>query len=289
MRIGNLLLMGYSLLSFAFICSCGAPKIKVEECDIAQLRMVKVAKGPFTFGIDAKKMNIAYDYFIMKYEVTNEEYAAFLNSALSKGELSLKDTLVLGTYAGDSLIPKGLYCYKILDDELGYKDGRFTALEKWKKHPVIRISWFGAKAFAKSHGMDLPDEYEWEKAARGNSGYDYPWGNEIDGRRANYFNSKDPFDNRSTPVGFYNGEKHEGFQTIDSPSPYGCYDMAGNAWEYLNTKWAPDMPYFKGGGGSYLYHSAAMTQSWFRSNFGYPFPQNLDRCFEADGFRCVKR
>ena len=53
--------------------------------------------------------------------------------------------------------------------------------------------------------------------------------------RANYYHSGDPFDkaNGTTPVGFYNGKTHGDFKTIDSPGPYGCYDIAGNAAEWI--------------------------------------------------------
>ena len=69
----------------------------------------------------------------------------------------------------------------------------------------------------------------------------YPWGDEIDGSYANYNGSEDPFEVESgveyedttTPVGYYNGNKYGSFQTTDNASPYGAYDMAGNAWEWV--------------------------------------------------------
>jgi formylglycine-generating enzyme required for sulfatase activity len=203
--------------------------------DILNLQWVRVPAGDYTWGYSDEIRTIDYNYDISKYEITNAQYVTYLENALSTGDITVTESVVEGYYEGDGQWSAGTYEYLIMDDQfcrIDYSGGMFNIISGYENHPVAMVTWFGADAFAKHFGWKLPSEEEWEKTARGNTGYDYPWGDNIDGSYANYSWSGDPYDNGTTPVGYYNGSDHNGFQTADSPSTYGAYDMSGNNWEW---------------------------------------------------------
>jgi len=107
-------------------------------------------------------------------------------------------------------------------------------------HPVVLVSINDASAYASwvsqktGQTWRLPNELEWEKAARGVSGYVFPWGNTYDASR---LNSHDlgPFD--TLPVGSY----------PDGASPFGMHDAAGQVFEWTSTQAGKGRYIAKGG------------------------------------------
>ncbi len=238
-----------------------------------QFELITIPAGGFTFGENDQLQNINYDYQIMRYEVTNFQYLCFLQQQIEAQEIFIESGYVFGNYDGNENWTEGSYPYLYLDyDPVTYNLGKidwngndFYITEGFEDHPVLDVTWFGAWAFADYYDMKLPSEEEWEKAARGITGYDYPWGNDNPTcELANYFNCY----NGTTPIGGTLGV-----------SIYGAYDMAGNVWE-----WTSNYPgincTIKGGAWG---NEENMLPSWV-SYTGY----QADSHDGVIGFRCAK-
>ncbi len=212
----------------------------------------QVPAGAFYFGQhEAVQSTGAYE--IMVTDVTAEQYAAYLTTALAGGGVRLGkfegSPAVVGYYPGDVFrgvkheeeIKAGEWIFVPLDDPASrftFDGTTFGAVPGYEQHPMTNVTWFGARGYCDANGWQLPTEVEWEKAARGTDTRPFPWGEEIRRNHANFYSSRDPFEDmgsfgsRTSPVGFYNGHTYDGYATLDSASPYGLYDMAGNVWQW---------------------------------------------------------
>ena len=97
------------------------------------------------------------------------------------------------------------------------------------KLPATNVSWSDARDFCAFAGGRLPSEAEWEKAARGPDGREYPWGADASCDRANWGN----FEGEGPCAGTNPGFPVAVGRYADGASPYGALDMAGNVWEWV--------------------------------------------------------
>jgi len=284
------------LTSFAFAQNQALP-VPFVDTGVSDTIWVKIPAGTFFKGQHRHETNIDHSYEIMATDVTNRQYAQYLTEALSAAKIKVVNDTVKGFYKGDPFdgfkhefkIFAGDKPYMVLSEpgiRIVMEDSIFTVVKGYENHPVTYVSWFGANAYAKFYGWRLPLETEWEKAARGTDVRTYPWGDEIYSNITNYISSHNLFekifhkDISTTPVGFYNGQVHEGYQTRDNRSPYGLYDMAGNVWQWCGDDY-PDVHYrYLRGGGHENYEYNLVV--WMRNSAG---PGYYSMFF---GFRCAR-
>jgi formylglycine-generating enzyme required for sulfatase activity len=198
----------------------------------ADMPFMRVPEGKFLMG--SKDDNgLAWDnerpqqtvelpeFYIARYPVTNEQYLKFTDAARY---------VTLAENEGGENPEKGGFAK-------GYNWrtplGRNNIGQR-PKHPVVQITWQDAIAYMRwlneksedelpsGYRFVLPTEAQWEKAARGEYGNEWPWGNEFDKNRCS---SRESEKGDTVPVDAYSA----------GASPYGVMDMVGNVWEWTHT------------------------------------------------------
>ena len=200
------------------------------------------------------------DFYIDRYQVTNIQYLRF----------------VLET----DYISRVSEFLAHLPEEV--RTGKTQIPSNIADHPVVYVSFEDAVAFCDWVQKRLPTEIEWELAARGLDGREYPWGNEWEKGRCN---SEEESCNGTMPVGSYEIGK----------SIYGCYDMAGNVWDWTDS-WYDTYPdskkeYYNENdmghknriirGGSYAWPS-------FDQRCAFRALKEPNKALPEIGFRCVR-
>lgn len=159
--------------------------------------------------------NIYLDAFwIDAHEVTNDQFARFVSEA---------NYLTSAEWEGtSSVLTRGMADFQdFVGANWQHPTGPGASITGMGSRAVTQVSWDDAAAYCAWAGRRLPTEAEWEKAARGDDGRLYPWGNQApDQSRANY----DTAHVAPVVVGSY----------PDGDGPYGAADMAGNVGEWVN-------------------------------------------------------
>jgi len=206
----------------------------VLQSDVDGMKMVFIPGGTFLQGSTEEEIDLIFEECKAFYENCNQEpfEVEFPQHEVDLDPFWIDQTEVtIGTYlkcvADGSCLepaPRGYYAYA------GYFDN-----PEYENYPVIFINWQDASDYCAWAGRRLPTESEWELAARGTEGWQYPWGNSpvrgdlVNYRDINYagvYNDllQDDGYNRLAPVGSY----------PDGASFYGALDMAGNVWEWVS-------------------------------------------------------
>lgn len=167
-----------------------------------QVERILVQGGELSFR--GTVLNIK-SFEISKYEITNERYAAFLNS---------KQISVDGKYKGTALI-------NIASAELQieFVQKKWIAKKGFENHPMVMVSYYGAVEFCNWMGGRLPTQMEWLYAAQG-------------GRRTKLYRFAGS--NTLDEVGWFKKNSNQQLHAIGQkkPNELGIYDMSGNAWEW---------------------------------------------------------
>jgi len=289
-----------SILFAAFLSACAPVDLNASmppfDPGIDPNAWVHIPAGEFFFGQYENVVSTG-SYEIMITDVTALQYACYLNAAVADGTLKVEGDSVLGYYPGDEFrsvkhelnIKAGDWQYIPLTDpsqRVKFDGTRFTVQTGYENHPMTMVTWFGARGYCQYYDASLPSEIQWEKAARGTDTRPFPWGDEIHRENANFYASRDPFENmssfgsRTSPVGFYNGKTYNGYLTLNSKSPYGLYDMAGNVWQWVDDALEGFSDRFMKGGSKDTYDMN--LRIWTR-NSAPPMYYG-----PGVGFRCVK-
>ena len=186
---------------------------------------------------DRPRHGVTLDAFLIDaYEVTNAQFAAFLNTLnvtakrdVRAGELRPDDVegpdadRLWGGWSGNH---RAFIEMDDTDARIGVANGRFTPEPGFAGHPVPESTWQGALAFCAWRGARLPTEAEWEAAARGKEGRTYPWGEASPTPEHAVFGRGR---GKTDPVGSH----------PKGATPEGVFDLSGNEAEWTSSLFKP--------------------------------------------------
>ena len=244
------------------------PSASLETATIDE--MVLVPAGEFTMGSDLKSPveapphTVLLDAFYMDiYETTTSQYQECVTAG---------------------------FCARPWTDASATRSSYFSNPE-FADYPVIHVDWNMANTYCEWRGKRLPTEAEWEKAARGQEGLIYPWGNEFDGSRLNFCDVN--------CLNFPNTDYDDGYNDtapVDAyplgVSVFGIYNLAGNVREWV----ADEYNVYPGGNpaaasdfglGLRVVRGGSWNENYIDAQSFHRFAYAPDAVGDNTGFRCA--
>jgi len=242
------------------------------------LELVPLPGGTFTFGTDDPIANdedgerparpeSVEPFQISSTTVTNRMFAAFVSrtgyrtTAEREGWSFVFAGLLPDAFPATRGVAQAPWWRQVFGARWDQPEGPGSSIDDRLDHPVVHVSHADAEAFCRWSGTRLPNEREWEFAARGGlDGARYPWGDDliVEGRHmCNIWQGDFPILN-TLDDGWLGTAPARSFH----PNGYGLYNMVGNVWEWcadpvdgIRPKPDDDAP-FVIRGGSYLCHDS---------------------------------
>jgi len=232
-------------------------------------RFADVPAGAYQAGVRKEAADIQYAYWVAKYPVTNIQYARFVQEDGYKTQeywsddgwawrMGKYDERILEAVSRDWLDHRPL-----LKRHIPYYWHNIELSNPIV--PVVGVCWYEAEAYCnwlskkivavpEGYIVRLPRDNEWERAARGTDGREYPWGDGFDKNAANTWDSE--------PTGSGLGGTTAVSTYSQGVSPVGAWDLSGNIWEWTGSWYDEDRRYRMVRGGSWIGYQ------WFaRSTF----------------------
>jgi len=212
--------------------------------------------------LDNRTIFYVHEFQIAKYPITNAQFDAFINH--------------FDGYSNPKWWNFSDEAYEWRANRPQMNKSHFDGAD----NPRDSVSWFDSIAFTiwlteiTGESIIVPYEQQWQRAAQGDTGYIYPWGNEMDEAFANYGGNM----GKTTPVRQY----------PKGVSPYDVMDMAGNVREWCATGWYNGNQDILAGSDSRILRGGSWFTAGFLMRSSFRFRLNPDYIGNDNGFRCVR-